>query len=496
MWFTPKILHHIADKRKLTGSIRSRCRSFAMRRIAAALLAASTASAATAGEVDLPVRDRQALDVTIYASGLALIRDSRTATVAAGANRLAFPEVSRQLIVDSALVSGEGLTVNALDYEGATLGADALVRRHVGREVGVARINPATGEETVERATILSADPGIVLRYRDRIETEVPGRLVFDAVPEDLRPASTLIATVHAEDASARPVDLGYLTTGLDWRADYVASLGDAGKSLTLTGRAIVSNASGADYPDARIGLVAGEIGRASPPPAAQPRMRAEAMAARADAAPPAPEALGAVYLYSLPAPASLGNGQTRQFALLGLPDLAVDPRYVSEATAQVYGPWNGEPQPNHPRTTLRFANPKADAGGMPLPAGIVRIYARDSGGASRLLGEDRIADTPAGGAVTLEAGAAFDITVTRRQTDFARADLPEGTTDSAWRIELANAGEEAVAVDVVETMPGDWTMLSESAKHEKTAANRALWRVSVPAGGASTLEYRVRVRQ
>ncbi|MCU0892967.1 MAG: DUF4139 domain-containing protein [Rhodospirillales bacterium] len=467
-----------------------------MRRLAAALLAASTASAATAGEVDLPVGDRQALDVTIYAGGLALIRDSRKAVVTGGANRLAFPDVSRQLIVDSAVVSGEGLTVNALDYQGATLGADALVRSHVGHEVGVVRINPATGEETVERATILSADPGIVLRYRDRIETEVPGRLVFDAVPEDLRPASTLIATVHAEDASERPVGLAYLTTGLDWRADYVASLGEAGKSLTLTGRAIVSNASGADYAEARIGLVAGEISRASPPPAAQPRMRAEAMAARADAAPPEPDALGAVYLYSLPAPASLGNGQTRQFALLGLPDLAVEPRYVSESTAQVYGPWNGDPQPTHPRATLRFVNPKADAGGMPLAAGIVRIYTRDSGGVSRLLGEGRIADTPAGGAVTLEAGAAFDITVTRRQTDFARAELPEGTTDSAWRIELANAGGEAVAVDVVETIPGDWTVLSESANHDKVAAHRALWRVSVPAGGASALEYRVRVRQ
>lgn len=495
MPFTPKILHHFPDKRKLTGSVHRRYRSFAMRRIAAVLVAASTASAAAAGEVDLPVQDRQALDVTIYANGLALIRDSRKATVAAGVNRLAFPDVSRQLIVDSAVVAGEGLTVNALDYESATLGADALVRRHVGREVGVARINPATGEETVERATILSADPGIVLRYRDRIETEVPGRLVFDAVPEDLRPASTLIATVHAEDASERPVELGYLTTGLDWRADYVATLGGAGKSLTLTGRAIVRNASGTAYPDARIGLVAGEIGRASPP-AAAPRMRAEAMAMQADASPGAPEALGAVYLYSLPAPASLADGQTRQFALLGLADLAVEPRYVSESAAQVFGPWNGEPQPTHPRTTLRFANPKADAGGVPLPAGIVRIYTRDSGGASRLLGEDSIADTPAGGPLALQAGAAFDITVTRRQTDFARADLPQGTTDSAWRIELANARDDAVVVDVVEAIPGDWTMLSESAKHEKTAASRALWRVSVPAGGASVLEYRVRVRQ
>ncbi|MGZ8995777.1 MAG: hypothetical protein ACXW3P_04660 [Rhodospirillales bacterium] len=45
-----------------------------MHRIAAALLVASTTTTA-AGDVDLPAQDRQALDVTIYANGLALIRD-------------------------------------------------------------------------------------------------------------------------------------------------------------------------------------------------------------------------------------------------------------------------------------------------------------------------------------------------------------------------------------------------------------------------------------
>lgn len=464
-----------------------------MRRIAAALLLASTTGAAAA-EVDLPAQDRQALDVTIYANGLALIRDSRKATLAAGANILAFPDVSRQLIADSAVVSGEGLTVNALDYEGASLTADALVRRHVGREVGVARINPSTGEETVERAAILSAEPGIVLRYRDRIETDVPGRLVFDSVPEDLRPAATLVATVHAEDASERVVDLGYLTTGLDWRADYIASLEDGGRSLTLTGRAIVRNTSGSGYANARIGLVAGQLNRVSEPPA-QRDLRPEAMAARADASPPAPEAVGAVYLYSLPAPASLTSGQTRQFALLNAPHLSVQPRYVSESMAQVYGFRNGDPQPTHPRATLRFVNPGADAGGLPLPAGIVRIYSRDAGGAPRLLGEDRIGDTPAGGTVSLEAGAAFDILVTRRQTEFVRADLPQGTAESAWRVELANARNEPVTVEVVEIIPGDWTMLSESAKHEALAADRARWRIEVPAAGTAVLDYRVRVR-
>jgi hypothetical protein len=48
----------------------------------------------------------------------------------------------------------------------------------------------------------------------------------------------------------------------------------------------------------------------------------------------------------------------------------------------------------------------------------------------------------------------------------------------------------------VVETIPGDGTMISETAKHEKVGAEQARWQVPVPAGGTATLEYRVRVRQ
>jgi hypothetical protein len=464
-----------------------------MRRIVTALLVASS-TAAAAGDVELPTQGRAALDVTIYTNGLALIRDSRAATLSAGVNRLAFPDVSRQMIPESAIISGTGLTVNAIDYDQATLSAEALIRRHVGREVGVVRVNPATGEETVERATVLGADAGIVLRYRDRIETGAPGRLVFDAVPEGLRPTSTLVATMHADEADDAAVQLAYLTTGLGWQADYVATLGEGG-SLDLAGRAVVRNASGTGYPEARVALVAGEVNRVSAPPA-QPRMRAEAMAMRADAAPPAPEAMGAVHLYSLPAAASLADGQTRQFALLDASGLAVEQRYVSESFAQVDGPVGGEMRPSHPRVSLRFVNPKAGAGGLPLPAGIVRIYARGKDGVMRLLGEDRIGDTPPGATVELNAGAAFDVTVGRRQTAFARADLPQSTFESAWRIELANAGSEPVTVAVVETIPGDWTMISETAKHEKVGAEQARWQVPVPAGGTATLEYRVRVRQ
>jgi hypothetical protein len=66
---------------------------------------------------------------------------------------------------------------------------------------------------------------------------------------------------------------------------------------------------------------------------------------------------------------------------------------------------------------------------------------------------------------------------------------------ESAYEIVLRNAKTEAVSVTVREPVPGDWTMLEESQKHSKVAAGMAEWRVNVPAGGSTTLKYRVLVR-
>jgi hypothetical protein len=66
---------------------------------------------------------------------------------------------------------------------------------------------------------------------------------------------------------------------------------------------------------------------------------------------------------------------------------------------------------------------------------------------------------------------------------------------ESAYEIVLRNAKTEAVNVMVREPVPGDWTMLDESQPHAKVAAGTAQWLVNVPAGGATTLRYRVLVR-
>jgi hypothetical protein len=134
---------------------------------------------------------------------------------------------------------------------------------------------------------------------------------------------------------------------------------------------------------------------------------------------------------------------------------------------------------------------------GMPLPKGVVRVYKQDRGGQPQFIGEDRIDHTPENETVRLKLGDAFDVTASRKQTDFRKLGGDGRYNyrfESAFEIQLKNAKDEAVTVTVVEPVPGDWKVLAESQKHKKGAANAAVWAVPVPAKGETTLTYRVEV--
>jgi hypothetical protein len=464
-----------------------------------ALTAAALVGEARAQESRLGAEERTALEMTVYGGGMALVRDRRAAVLKQGGNRLAFEGVSRQMIPSSAVLRpGTGVRVAEIDYDFDLLTPEALLRRSVGREVEVVRTHPTTGEDTVETATLLGAEGGVVLRYRDRVEIGMPGRLVFKDLPDDLRPLPALVAGLESDAAGRRDLELSYLTNGLSWQADYAIELDEAAGRLDIAGRATLTNVSGTDYREASVGLIAGQVNRVSQP-APRPQYRAMEMVAAmpADAAGmPEREAVGDLHLYRLDRPVTIDDRQTKQVALLAAAGVPFTREYVSEAGTQVFGRQRGEPRPTHPQVVLRFDNAEADGPGIPLPAGTARVFTGDSTGALRLLGEDQLDNTPVGGTVKLTPGEAFDITVKRRQTDFVREGLSDGVFESAYQLEIDNAKDVDVTVKLVEIVPGDWKVLEESAPHERESAERLVWRIAVPANGAAEMTYRVRVHR
>jgi len=135
--------------------------------------------------------DQQGVAVTIYNDNLALVRDARRVGLARDFNRLAWREVAAQMHPETAQLrnvsSPAGFRLLEQNFDFDLLTPQKLLEKYVGREVGVIRTHPASGAETRETAQVLATNGGVVLKFADRIETGVPGRLAFAGVPDSLR---------------------------------------------------------------------------------------------------------------------------------------------------------------------------------------------------------------------------------------------------------------------------------------------------------------------
>lgn len=469
-----------------------RFRSAGLRLGAAGLALALFPAAALAEELKVTVESRAGLSLTVYQQDLALVSEERDVTLPAGESLLAIEDVSERLRADSVLLSGAGMRLIEQSFVADLLTPERLLEASLGKTVRLIRSHPQTGEDQEVEAELLSLAGGIVLRIGERIEISPPGRFAFTDVPAGLRSEPALLARVAVAEGGERSLRLNYLTTGLSWRADYVARLNAAGDSLDLAALITLSNATGGDFTEASLRLVAGEVNQASPPVfKAQPRMAATGMTMEMADSAPLPEAAGDRYVYPVVRPVTLLRGETKQIPLMSAEAVTVKQEYRFESLVNAsqgieeIGPVSAD-------LVLELENSQELGLGAPLPAGVVRIYGPGPGGQALLLGEDRMDQTPEGEKVEWRLGSAFDVTARAKRTVFER--LSRTSYETGQEIVVKNAKSEAVEVVIAGVLPRGWTMLEESQPHEKESANRILWRLQVPAGGEAAVSYRLRV--
>lgn len=455
-------------------------------------LAQSAASPSVAPETAVGADARSALGITVYNDGQALIRDKRSLPLRAGQNRIAFRDVAATIRAETTSlrpISGSGFTLLEQNYEFDLLTPNSLLRKYVGKEITMIRTNQATGVDSSEKATVLANNEGIVLRYPDRIEYAVPGRIAFSSVPATLRDRPTLSLLLDSQLGGNQEVELMYLANQFSWKADYIANVNPAGDRMQLNGWVTLNNQSGAAFENARLQLVAGTLNRVLE---RTQMYKSRGMVAEAPAAPAAmqQEKLGDYHLYTLDRSTTILENQSKQVALLSAADIPVKREYVlqNENGYFWYQSLHAEIQKGlKPSVYLRFENKGGDLG-IPLPSGTIRVYMKDSKGGAQLVGEDAIAHTAKGEKVGLRLGEAFDITADRVQTDYKS--LAPNRSQSSYRIEIRNADNKPVTVTVREPLQGDWSITRESQAHQKESAGSAVWQVQVPAEGKTVLEY------
>jgi len=440
--------------------------------------------------------DRSALALTIYGNGLSLVKDRRPVELPLGISGLDVTGVSPKMLPDSVQLGlGKDSRVLTQTLRPANLNPRRLLEAHLGQTLKLIRRHPQTGAETLVDATLIAVNGGVIARIGGRLISNPEGHWAFPSIPSHLRGEAVLAVAVETAAAGPRPMTMRYLTGGLTWRAAYTVNWDRAAGTLRLHAWAALHNATGIDFDNADVKVVAGQVRRVSAAPRGQLQkaMMMGAQDAAESARAPIREALSGYHLYSLPQPVNLKRGEQVQAALLAPLSVAATRELVSDGHPAVFGRvrGGGGGRPAHPEIRLNFTN-QMDDRGQPLPAGAVRLYGKDSAGGAQFLGEDRLGDTPVGGAVTLSAGNAFDVTVKRRQTDFRRLD--RHNHEAAFSVELHNGSTTSETVKVVETVPGDWRLM-ESDKPHTRENNQAVWRITVPAKQSVAFSYRVHVR-
>jgi hypothetical protein len=299
--------------------------------------------------------------------------------------------------------------------------------------------------------------------------------------------------TVANSGARKQQVEASYLATNLSWNSDYVLTVGRDDKAADLDGWVTLANNSGTAFHNARLQLVAGDLNRLPD------RSRGDVLEMRqmAKAVPAAPnfqqENFSEYHLYTLGRRTSVEDKETKQISLLQGSGVPVDKVFVVNGQNFYYhNQYNpGSPQKDPVMVFYKFKNEEKTGLGMPLPAGNLRVYQKDSKGGVLFIGEDHIDHTPKDETVTVHIGNAFDVIAERKQTDYKRIDAH--VWEMEFEITLRNHKETPITVEVNEPIGGDWEMLSSTYKFTKTAAWAAQFKVPVDKNGTSVLKYRIR---
>jgi hypothetical protein len=129
---------------------------------------------------------------------------------------------------------------------------------------------------------------------------------------------------------------------------------------------------------------------------------------------------------------------------------------------------------------------------GLPMPAGVVRVYQADSRGGVQFVGEDRINHTPKDETLNLKIGNAFDVVAERKQVDFQK--IAPNVYEVEYEVAVRNHKTSPVTVEVNEPIGGTWRVLQSTHAWTKTDAWAAQFQLPVAVDGQTVLRYRVRV--
>jgi hypothetical protein len=443
-------------------------------------------------------KDQTKIEVTVYNNNLGLIKDTRRIALPSGEGELRFMDVASYIMPVTVHVKSlnaqDKFQVLEQNYEYDLMNYGKLLDKYVGRKIKLIDWNQFQDrKQTVEASLISHNDNNPVFEIDDEIYLGHPGYKVLPQLPENLIAKPTLMWLYANEADIPHEIEVSYLTNNISWAADYVFVLNKDDTGGDLSGWVTIDNKSGSAYEEAKLKLVAGEVQRVQAQMEQMQYLMDKSTKGEARAPQFAEEGFFEYHIYDLQRHTTIKDKQTKQISLLEASGIKAEKEFlvygIQSFFTQYYRPQN----PKQPVSVyVKFKNSKENRLGMPLPAGVLRLYKEDSHKSLQFAGEDRIEHTPQDEEVKVKVGEAFDVVAERRQTDFKQ--ITTQLYETAWEITLRNHKEEDIVVGIIEPLYGNWQVIERSHAFQKLDAFTIRFDVPVLKDEEVKVNYRLRV--
>ena len=470
--------------------------------------------------------------LTIYNQNFAVVRETIPLNLQAGLNHIrhtgltsrAEPDtvilrdpagkVGIQILEQNYLSDPVSLRNLLAQYEGKTIEFQLTDGKIVSGKIVRAgsEFMPAVQQSNQWAATAsFQTQPGTtapLIETEGKLRFGLPGIPLFPALSGDAILKPTLDWLIRATQAAKLDAELGYLSGGMSWKADYNIVSTDDSDTVQLIGWVTIDNQSGREFANAHIALMAGDVHKEQPVNGRFQMSMGGLMAGAGGGfgQPPVSEkTFDDYHLYTLQNTTTLPDRETKQVEFLRAGEVKTKRIYVYDGmqTDNRFSNWNYEQIRNNPEygtlsnpkvwVMREFVNNETNHLGMPLPQGNVRFYRRDSNGQLEFTGENEIRHTPKDETIQVYTGSAFDIVGERRRTDY-QINHGNRTADEAFEIKVRNHKHEAVEVRVVEHLYRgySWNIGIETDPHVKKDSQTVEYPVTVKPDGEKVLKYSV----
>ncbi|PIP16518.1 MAG: hypothetical protein COX46_01720, partial [bacterium (Candidatus Ratteibacteria) CG23_combo_of_CG06-09_8_20_14_all_48_7] len=180
----------------------------------------------SAGEME-----RKDVSLTVYNQNFALVRDVRLLELKEGINTVRFGDIASQIDATSvhfnSLTDPAGCSILEQNFEYDLVSADKLLQKYIDKEIRV-----VTKDNNLYEGFLSSYDGQqlVLAKTPDKgplfiVNRENVRNIEFPQLPEGLITKPTLVWSIFNEKSRQHQVELSYLTNGMNWAADYVASV-------------------------------------------------------------------------------------------------------------------------------------------------------------------------------------------------------------------------------------------------------------------------------